>query len=139
MSTVSNGLKIEFRHNRQVAILDVYDMRRDTVDAVVAFFDASYEEFLRTQQVRHVLIDISTQSMVLPPYARQELTAMTKRHHAVRGRVAIIIVSSLLSQLARWFINQHAARNQPDLEFRLFLNHAEGLAWVMESIQAPTP
>ncbi len=81
-----------------------------------------------------ILMDMADPTLVFTPRIRQEVDAMLNMISGRQGRVATVMVQSILLQVARLYTSLRPLKK---MQHRIFFKRGEALSWLMEAYEAP--
>ncbi len=79
-----------------------------------------------------ILMDMTDPSLVFTPRIRQEVDAIIKMISGQQGRIATVMIQSILLQVARLYTSLRPLKK---MQHRILFDRNEALSWLMEAYE----
>ncbi len=124
---LSPSVSRQWLMNNRVVVFSVTDAKRESVDKWAEACKTAIANWPPDQPVL-LMHDLSARGLALTPYARERAQDIAKTRPEARGRVAVILSSSLAATLIQLFLRSE--RETPRTH-RAFASREKGLAWLL--------
>jgi tRNA isopentenyl-2-thiomethyl-A-37 hydroxylase MiaE len=127
LDTPQIGYVKEYTANTEIVILRMYNVQRDTVDAIVA--DVK-EEFLNwPHPVWRAVLDMRNVQGIITPYAVSGSRVIMNLRPELPGRLAVVINNRIAAQIISTTIRVNLNTNRKRL---LFADENEAINWLLK-------
>ncbi len=124
---LSAGVSREWLFDKKVAVYTVLNASRESVDTWAETCKTDINNWPANQPVL-LMHDLSAKGIALTPYARERSQAIAATRPESRGRIAVVLSSSLAASLIQLFLRTE--KRTPRIH-RAFSSREKGLAWLL--------
>jgi hypothetical protein len=129
VEVIDEGATLSWLHDGKIACFTITSVARATVDA---WLNRSNEIAQAWPADKPYLAIQDVTAATLTPYIRERsaaTVAMTPKY--LKGRSAVVISPSAVNRLIQMFVTVSLARQQAQIQRKVFLKKSEAIAWLL--------
>jgi len=127
ITELAPGVTTEALQEGKIVRYIIKTAHRESIDKWVAHVDRVMGEW---DQNRPCLLLYEVSDTPLTPYIRSATQGIAEKYANLRGRTAVVVKKTVLTQLVRFFIDSFLARRHHIRERKMFFSNDEALAWL---------